>query len=269
MSDGTVSIKSGRVCWCCALLVLCLAASSLAGGLEEARRRGRLLVGVRTDLPPFGFLDATGQVQGFDADLARRLGHALAEGETALELVPVSSGGRIPLLYSELIDVIIAAMTITEDRQRVLDFSSPYFLSASLVLTRRESAIQGMQDLAGTQVAVVEGAVQQRDLPLIAPAARLVAFPRLADALAALQDGRVDALCQDEVVVAGEARRNTGLRTAGTPFLPRSYAMAVRKGDQKLLRWLNAQLEKMEHDGTLPQLRRKHFGEMADRLPSP
>lgn len=250
-------------------LVFCLAAPSSAGGLEDARRRGRLLAGVKTDFPPFGYVDAAGDIQGFDADLARHLGRALFEGEPGVELVRVTSGGRIPLLYSELIDVIIATMTVTEGRRRVLDFSSPYFVTSSMLLTRQGSPIQSLRDLAGKRVAVLDGSVQQSDLPVVAPEARLIAFKILPDAIQALEHMQVDALCEDDVAVLTAARINAELRPAGKPFLPKPYAMAVRKGDRKFLDWLNAQLERMKSDGTIQRLRRKHFGDMDARLLDP
>ncbi len=251
------------------LLVLSCAALAGADGLEDARRRGKMLVGVKTDFPPFGYIDPAGEIQGFDADLSRYLGRALFEEEPGVELVPVTSGGRIPLLYSELIDVIIATMTITEDRQRALDFSTPYFVTGSMLLTPKDSSIQSVQDLAGKHVAVLEGAVQQNDLRLIVPEARLMAFKSLPEALQALKNKRVDVLCQDDVAVLTAARMNPDLRIAGESFLPRPYAMAVRKGDRKFLGWLNAQLEKMKADGTSQRLRRKHFGDMEADLLNP
>jgi ABC-type amino acid transport substrate-binding protein len=267
--NRTVAAKTGIIFIVGIFLIFCLVVPSIAGGLEDARRRGRLLAGVKTDFPPFGYTDPAGEIQGFDADLARHLGRTLFEGEPGVELVPVTSGGRIPLLYGELIDVIIATMTITADRQRVLDFSTPYFVTGSMLLTPKDSSIQSVQDLAGKRVAVVEGAVQQVDLPLIAPGSRLVAFKALPDALQALRTKQVDALCQDDVVVLAAAKVNPDLRIAGKSFLQRPYAMAVRKGDRKLLDWLNVQLEKMKTDGTLQRLRRKHFGDMDADLLNP
>jgi ABC-type amino acid transport substrate-binding protein len=261
--------KTGIILTVSVCLIFCLLVPSIAGGLEDARRRGRLLAGVKTDFPPFGYKDPAGEIQGFDADLARHLGRALFEGEPGVELVPVTSGGRIPLLYSELIDVIIATMTITEERQRVLDFSNPYFVSGSMLLTRKDSSIQSLQDLAGKRVAVLDGSVQQSDLPVVAPEARRIAFKILPDAVQALKNMQVDALCQDDVVVLTAARMDAELRTAGKPFLPKPYAMAVRKGDRKFLDWLNAQLEKMRADGTIQRMRRQHFGEMDAVLLNP
>jgi ABC-type amino acid transport substrate-binding protein len=267
--DRTITAKAGIIIIVSVCLIFCLVVPSMAGGLEDARRRGRLLAGVKTDFPPFGYTDPAGEIQGFDADLARNLGRALFDDEPGVELVPVTSGGRIPLLYGELIDVIIATMTITEDRQRVLDFSTPYFVTGSMLLAPKDSSIQSVQDLAGKRVAVVEGAVQQVDLPLIAPEAKPVAFKALPEALQALRTKQVDALCQDDVAVLAAARMNPDLRIAGKSFLPRPYAMAVRKGDRKLLDWLNAQLEKMKADGTIQRLRRKHFGDMDADLLNP
>lgn len=269
MMDRVFSAKTGIVFLCTCFLVLFLVVPAIAGGLEDARHRGRLLAGVKTDFPPFGYRDPAGEIQGFDADLARYLGQALFEGEPGVELVPVTSGGRIPLLYSELIDVIIATMTITPVRQRALDFSDPYFVTGSMLLTRKDSSIQSVQDLAGKKVAVVEGAVQHEDLALIAPEARLVPFKGLPEALQALHSKRVDALCQDDVAILSEAKRNPEVQVAGKSFLPRPYAMAVRKGDGKFLHWLNVHLEKMKTDGTIQRLRRKYFGDLDADLLNP
>jgi ABC-type amino acid transport substrate-binding protein len=154
-SDGTGAarrepmFRKGRVGDVVAVLaVLGMAALALAppaagGGLDDARSRGKLLVGVKTDFPPFGYLDAAGNPQGFDVDVARYLARALFEEEGRLELVPVTSGSRIPFLYSEWIDLIVATMTVTEDRRRVLDFSDPYFASASLLLVPGGSGSRG------------------------------------------------------------------------------------------------------------------------------
>ncbi|MCU0586161.1 MAG: transporter substrate-binding domain-containing protein, partial [Desulfobacterales bacterium] len=111
MSSRHPQVRRARVVISAALLLLFLTGLAFADGLEEARRRGKLLVGVKTDFPPFGYLDGSGTIQGFDADLARHLGKILFEYPPGVELVPVTSGGRIPFLYSGWIDIIIASMT--------------------------------------------------------------------------------------------------------------------------------------------------------------
>ncbi len=231
-----------------------------AGGLDDARSRGRLLAGVRTDLPPFGYRDPSGEPAGFDVDVARYLARALFEEDGRLEAVPVTSGSRIPFHYSEWVDMIVAGMTVTDERRQVLEFSDPYFVSASLLLVPGGSRVRGTSDLAGKTVAVVEGSVQAKDLPRLAPAARTAAYATVTEAVRAVESGKADALCEDDVEVRELARRHRALKVAGKPLLPRPYAIALRKGDVATLRWVNEKLAAMRKDGTYVRLRGKYFG---------
>lgn len=231
-----------------------------AGGLDDARSRGMLLAGVRTDFPPFGYLDPSGQPAGFDVDVARYLARALFDEDGRLEAVPVTSGSRIPFLYSGWIDMIVAGMTITPERRQVLEFSDPYFVSASLLLVPAGSRVRGVEDLAGKTVAVVKGSIQENDLARLAPAAKPAAFGTVDEAVRAVKAGTADALCEDDAVVRALARGNRGLKAAGTPLLPRPYAIALRKGDVATLRWVNEKLGAMKADGTYGRLLKKYLG---------
>jgi len=239
---------------------LVAAAPVFAGGLDDARSRGKLLVGVKTDFPPFGYLDPSGKPKGFDVDVARYLAKALFEEEGRLELVPVTTGSRIPFLYSDWIDMIVATMTVTEERRQVLEFSDPYFVSASLLLVPAGSPVRGVEDLAGKTVAVIEGSVQEKDLALVAPAAKRVAFRNMGEAVQALKAKKADALCQDDMLVLALAKENRDLKATGKPILPRPYAIAVRKGDEQTLRWVNEKLSAMKKDGSYDRLRERYFG---------
>lgn len=258
--------------WIALLLVaglLALAGQAGASGLEDARRRGKLLAGVKTDSPPFGYVDSTGALQGFDVDIARYLARSLFDDEGRLELVPITAGSRIPFLYSDWIDIIVATMSVTEERRQVLDFSEPYFISGSMLLVPKGSAIKGIEDLTGKTVAVIEGAVQQKDLEQVAPRAKQVKFGKIPEAVSALRAKRVDALCQDDVVVLALARENPELQVVGKPFIPRPYAIAVRKGELEFVKWVNGQLTRMKTDGTFGRLWQKYFGAFEGSLIKP
>jgi ABC-type amino acid transport substrate-binding protein len=242
------------------LLLLADAGPVSAGGLDDARSRGKLLVGVKTDFPPFGYLDPSGKPAGFDVDVARYLAKALFEDEGRLETVPVTTGSRIPFLYSDWIDMIVATMTVTEERRQVLEFSDPYFVSASMLLVPAGSPVRGIEDLAGKTVAVIEGSVQEKDLALVAPGAKRIAFRNMGEAVQALKTRKADALCQDDVLVLALAKENRDLSAAGKSILPRPYAIAVRKGDLATLRWINEKLSAMKKDGSYDRLREKYFG---------
>jgi len=249
--------------------VLALAPQAGAGGLEDVRHRGKLLVGVKTDFPPFGYIDVAGAVQGFDVDMARFLARALFENERSLELVAVTSGNRIPFLYSGWIDIIVAAMTITDERRRVLEFSEPYFFAGSLLLVPKENPIQSLVDLKGKTVAVIKGSVQEKDLEQVAPEAKQVKFAEIPQAMSSLKKKQVDAFCQDDVVVLTLAGENPDLRALGKPFILRPYAMAVQKGDLEFTTWLNDRLSRMKNDGTYGLLWEKHFGRFGSHLAKP
>lgn len=268
MNRSTVARRG----WIALLLIaplLAIAAQAWAGGLEDARHRGKLLVGVKTDFPPFGYLDRTGALQGFDVDMARYLARALFEDERRLELVAVTSGNRIPFLYSGWIDIILATMTITDERRRVLEYSEPYFFAGSLLLVPKESPVQSLEDLKGKTVAVIKGSVQEKDLEQVAPEANQEKFAEIPQAISALKRKLVDAFCQDDIVILTLAGKNPDLRALGEPFIPRPYAMAVRKGDLEFIRWLNGRLERMKHDGTYGLLWEKHFGRFGSKLVKP
>jgi ABC-type amino acid transport substrate-binding protein len=252
------------------LIAAALTSQAMAGGLEDARRRGKLLAGVKIDSPPFGYLDSSGNPQGIDVEIARYLAKTLCGDDAfGLEPVPVTSGSRIPFLYSQWIDVIVASMSITEDRRKVLEFSKPYFLSGSLLLVRKDSLVKDLGDLSGKNVAVIDGAVQENDIQDVAPQAKTVKFPKIPEALQALRDKQVDAFCQDDVVILALAKDNPDLRATGKPFQVRPYAVAVRKGDVEFVRWIDAQLAKMKEDGSYEMLIRKYFGDSESFLIKP
>ena len=114
-------------------------------------------MGVKTDFPPLGFLDKKGVNKGFDIDIAKALSKELFGNEEAVEFVSVTSENRIAFLTSGKVDVIVATLTITEERKRDVDFSIPYFITAQMILVRADSKITKYQDLAGKKVATIRG----------------------------------------------------------------------------------------------------------------
>lgn len=253
-------------------MMLCLAFSGRAAAanfLEEARRHGKLVAGVNTDFPPFGYLDAGGVQAGFDAEIADYLAKAIFDGESRTEFVPVTTGSRIPFLYSGFVGVIIATLSATEERRQVLEFSDPYFLSGSLLLVRRDGPVKGLDDLAEKKVGIIDGSIQVKDLELLAPKAKKVKFETPGEAIEALKSSTIDAFCLDDILVLNFARQNPDLQAAGRPFLPRPYSIAVQKGDVSSIAWINKQLARMKSDGTYDRLWKKYFGAFEDNLAKP
>jgi ABC-type amino acid transport substrate-binding protein len=250
-------------------LVLAVAGAAGAGTLDEVKKRGKLIAGVKTDFPPFGYVDSAGKNLGFDVDVAHLFAKALFNDENQVELVAVTSGNRIPFLQSNTIDIIIASVTITDERKQVVEFSDPYFLSGGLLLVPKASAIKGVEDLAGKTVAVIQGAIQDKDIEQLAPKANRVKYGKVSEAVLAVKGGRADAYAHDDILILTLLKENPDLKAVGKPFTPRPYGIAVRKGENEFNAWVNAQLAKMRQDGTYDKLWKKYFGDVEGNLVKP
>lgn len=250
----------------CALLVAPVA----AGVLDTIKQRGALVVGVKADFPPFGFVDDRGQLAGFDVDLAREIARLLLGSPDRVRLVTVTSANRIPMLQTGQIDVVIATMTITTARKEVINFSVPYFCSGHLILVRRENtAITKFSDLNGRRVATVQGSTGDRVVALLAPQAQRITFGQNSEALLALKDGRAEAFVQDDVLLLSFAKQDPSLKVVGwPPQMPGPYGIGVRKGEDDLLGAINVALARIRAQGLHQRLTAKWFGEAAkDLLP--
>ena len=237
--------------------------------LDMVKKRGSLIAGVKTDFPPFGTIDASGKNVGFDVDVAHAFARALFGDEHKVELVAVTSGNRIPFLQSGKIDIIIATVTVTDERRQVVEFSEPYFMSGSLLLVPKASTARGLEDMAGKTVAVVQGAIQDKDVEQLQPKANRIKFGKVSEAVLAVTGGRADAYVHDDIVVLSLARENPDLKAVGKPFMPRPYGIAVRKGDTDFIKWVDAQLSKMHKDGTYDRLWKKYFADVEANLVKP
>ena len=251
-----------------ALLVF-VGTADAQGTLDAVKKRGRLIAGVKTDFPPFGYVDAGGKNLGFDVDVAHLFAKVLFKDENQVELVAVTSGNRIPFLQSGKIDIIIATVTITDERKQVVEFSDPYFLSGSLLLVPKASPVKGLDDLAGKTVAVVQGAIQDKDVEQLQPRANRIKFGKVSEAVLAVKGGRADAYAHDDVLVLTLVKENADLKAAGKPFMPRPYGIAVRKGDVEFIKWVNGELARLRADGTYDRLWKKHFADVESSLVKP
>lgn len=251
------------------LLALALVGQAAAGTLDEVKKRGKLIAGVKTDFPPFGYVDSSGKNLGFDVDVAHIFAKTLFDDENKVELVAVTSGNRIPFLQSGKIDIIIASVTVTDERRQVVEFSDPYFMSGGLLLVPKTSPIKGVEDLAGKTVAVIQGAIQDKDIEQLAPKADRVKFGKVSEAVLAVKGGRAEAFSQDDILILTLAKENPDLKAVGKPFTPRPYGIAVRKGEMEFVKWVNDQLAKLKKDGTYDKLWKKYFGEVEANLFKP
>lgn len=119
-----------------------------AGYLEKIKARDKLIVGVFTDKPPFGFVDESGRYVGFDTDIGRRFAKDLLGDENKVEFVAVEPASRIPFLQSDKVDLILANMTVTPERKEAVEFTNPNLKVAVQALVPQGSSVKKLDDLA-------------------------------------------------------------------------------------------------------------------------
>ena len=253
------------------LLVFCVLPliSSTEGGaatLQEVKQRGKLIAGVKTDFPPLEFLDGKGVLKGFNIDIAGALAKDFFGSEKAIEFVRVTPENQIVFLTSGKVDAIVA-MGVTGEREKKIDFSTPYFISGQCILVRGNSQITKYQDLAGKQVATLPGSMGDSAIAELVPTAQRIRFERPSEAVNAVTSRRVEAYVGDFISLYNLANRTRGVRIASLePFSPAPFSVAVNEGNKELLDAINAALEKMKKTGEYENLLKKWFGAQATVL---
>jgi polar amino acid transport system substrate-binding protein len=233
---------------------------STAGGpnVDEIRRRGRLIAGVDQSTNLLSFRDpVSGELQGFDVDIAREVARDLVGGPDNVEFRLLTSPDRISALQNGTVDIVAKTMTITCSRAEQIAFSSSYFEASQRLLVPRDSQVQGPADLAGKRVCSQVDTTSLATVARVAPAATLLAVQNWDDCLVALQQGQADAVSTDDSILAGMAVQDPNLHIVGPSLEAEPYGIGVNKSQDDLVRAVNASLERMRRDGTWVSLYRK------------
>lgn len=221
----------------------------------------KLVFGVKFDTKLFGLKNTTsGDVEGFDIDIAKLLAKEVLGDETKIEFVEVTSKTRIPLLNKGDIDAIIATMTITEERKNEVDFTDVYFEAGQSLLVKKGSAIKGIEDLSkDTTVLAVKGSTSTDNIREVAPDAQVLEFENYAEAFTALKAGQGDTLTTDNSILMGMASEDDSFELVGGTFTDEPYGIAVKKGNTELLDKLNKALETIQSNGEYDKAYDKWF----------
>lgn len=229
--------------------------------LRKARERGELRIGLEAGYMPFEMLDKSGQLIGFDVDLARLMTRKLG---VKLVLVNQSWDGIIPALLTDKFDVLMGGMTITEERARRVAFCDPYLAIGQTVLLRAGLAdrIKNHRDLDTPEFTVLSKLGTTGDIAArkVFKRAKLRTFEHEAEAAIEVRNGRADGFVYDLPFNAVMAAQNPkGLVHLKEPFTREDLGWAVRQNDPALRVWLNEFLAGIRADGTYQALYRKWF----------
>lgn len=248
--------------------------------LDAIRKRGRLIVGIDQSLNLLSFRDtASGQLRGFEVDLAHEIANDIFKGvdpdgrpgETGwVDFRFVDSAARSGLLKSGEVDVVIRTMSITPERAKEIEFSTPYLTSRVRVLAPRDRGIETVEGLAGRTVCIVDGTNLLQMAGHFAPDSQVLRTRTWSDCLMATQQFQADAIMADDVILAGIAAQDPYAQILPGTLSNQYYGVGLPKEQEDLVRQVNATLERVRSDGTWYRLYSEWLaGAITDSTPPP
>ncbi|HQQ70345.1 MAG TPA: transporter substrate-binding domain-containing protein [Alicycliphilus sp.] len=243
----------------------CIIALALAG-LVGTAAAADLRVGLNPAYEPFESKTATGEIVGFDVDIA----NALCE-QIKRKCVFVESewDSIIPGLQARKYDVIISSMSITPERARVVDFTQRYYKTPSAIVVKKSIKYDGPASLKGMKIGVLKGSTQEKwALGELKPAGvTVVPYQSQNQVYLDLKAGRLDGTVADKVEVNGGFLRKPEGRDYGyvgrDQYEPKYYGdgigIAMRKGQGDLKRQLDEAIVTIRSNGTYDKIAKKYF----------
>jgi polar amino acid transport system substrate-binding protein len=231
--------------------------------------RGRLIIGVDQNTYLFGFRDATtGQIVGFDVDIAREVAKAIFGDPNRVQLTAITSAQRIPYLQDHTVDLVAHTMTINCDRWKQVSFSTQYYDAGQRVLVPRSSPVQGIADLGGKKVCAAAGSTSIQNIAAAPSKPVAVSVNDWTDCLVMLQQGQVDAISTDDTILAGLAAQDPTTHLVGNRFTSEPYGLAMNQQAPDFVRFVNGVLARTRADGTWAAIYTRWLGGPAPAPPA-
>jgi glutamate transport system substrate-binding protein len=239
-------------------------ADTTMGKIQE---RGEIRIGVKYDVPPFGLLNPqTDEVEGFDVEMGRIVAEELGVEPTFVEAI---SDNRIPFLQQGEVDLILSTMTINQERDLEIEFSEPYYIARGRILVPGDSDIQGLEDLAGNRVCTALGSTYEETIREEAPEADLRLVDTYSECLELLQNGAIDAISTDDVILTGMIIQDDTLKMVGDELTTEPYGAGIKEGDKEFQQFVSDTLEAAQEDGRWEDIYQEWVGQYVDQQQPP
>lgn len=237
--------------------------SNTDNSLNYIKDNGVLVLGLDDSFPPMGYRDESGEITGFDIDLAKEVASRLG---VELKLQPIDWDAKILDLNSKDIDIIWNGLTITEDRKKSIEFSKPYIANKQIIIVQADSGIEYKTDLKDKKVGIQLGSsaddAVNSDSETIKIIGELVKYQDNVQALMDLEVGRIDAVVVDEILGRYYISKKTGVYDVALDnFAEEEYGIGIRKNELALKKELDRIIDEMVSDGSATEISKKWFAE--------
>lgn len=228
-----------------------------ADELQDIKSSGVLVVGVKADYLPFGYLSPNGENIGIEPDLARNLAQQLG---VKVQFIPVVAANRMQFLQQGKINLLIATMNDTPEREKIVDIIHPnYYASGYNVMVPKSVKLTDWSQLKGLPVCAIQGSFYNKQVGE-QYGAELIAFTGVAEALTALQQGRCNAFLYDDTAIEGKLL-DPGWKAYDMPLTTQGkspWGMAVKNGEPALAAFLSKASEDWAKSGYILSLETKY-----------
>lgn len=237
-----------------AILISCNKTTAAASGLKTLKS-GVLTVGSDATYPPMEFKEGD-KIVGFDLDITKAIVEKLG---LKLDYQNTAWDGMFPAVAAHKFDMVISAITITDDRKKEMDFSDPYYNANQSVITRKDSGIDSTEKLSGKKIGVQIGTTSEIEAKKISPDA-VQTYDDNVMAFEDLKAGRVEAIICDSPVGDYYAVQNPDFSVGFKINTNEFYGMGFAKDTPELVKAVNSALAAIKKDGTYDKIFTTWFG---------
>ena len=234
--------------------------------IKSVMDKDKIIVGLDDAFAPMGFKNESGEIVGFDVDLAKEVGQRL---DKEVIFQPIDWSMKESELNSGNIDFIWNGYTITEERKEKVDFSEAYLNNKQVIVTLTTTDINSKSDLADKKVgaqsesSAIEAMEKDMELYESFNGGEAITFEDNNQALMDLEAGRIDAVVADEILVKYyiKLKGEDKFKVLTEDFGSEEYGVGIRKGDIETVEAVNNAFEEMKKDGKMAEISQKWFGE--------
>ncbi|CAH1672357.1 Polar amino acid transport system substrate-binding protein [Hyphomicrobiales bacterium] len=242
---------------------------ALAVTPAEIKTRGKVIIGIQGDNPPWGFVNSVGKQEGLDADISELFARELG---VPVEFVQLAVANRIPALTSGRVDVLFATMAMLPERAKAVQFSKPYAANVITFIAPKDMVVKTHADMGKYTIGVARGSVQDSDVTRTAPPGTTIRrFDGDAPTIQALLSGQVQAVGGNIFYIPRLEETKPGVFENKLEFTTLYNGACTRLGEKEINAAVNAFIDKIIANGELakiyPRWMKNPLPTFPDRVP--
>ena len=222
--------------------------------LDLIKEKDILTAGVKFDSKPFGFIE-NNEIKGLDIDIAKHIAKNILGDKNKIKFVEVTSENRIAKLINGDIDIIVATMTDTQDRRKIVDFSIPYYVSGQVILCQKNSDIKSAANLSYNNTVIVKGTTAEKTFKQFHNKSNVIKAHTYHEAFNAINNNTC--MIGDEAILQGFLQNNQGYQIFNKKLSSEPYAVAIRKEDTTLKKYIDFTIEQLQNSDELDKIKNK------------